>query len=85
MKALRFFRHTRAADSEVSGGIPPKFEFIQALMHDHSAVKQIFVKNDHDEIGIFSLFDVSGGVLRFLKKNSMGDGSRPRFQYFSRI
>ena len=27
-----FFRHTRAAYSEVSGGILPKFELIQAFM-----------------------------------------------------
>ena len=27
-----FFRHSRAANSEVSGGILPKFELIQAFM-----------------------------------------------------
>ena len=36
---------------------------IKALIHDHSAVKQILVKKDHDKIGLFSLFDVSGGDL----------------------
>ena len=29
---VRFFRHSRAAYSKVSGGIPPKFELIQAFM-----------------------------------------------------
>ena len=29
----QFFRHSRAANSQVSSGIWPKFEFIQALMH----------------------------------------------------
>ena len=29
---VRFFRHSRVANSEVRGGIPPKFELIQAFM-----------------------------------------------------
>ena len=42
---VRFSRHSRAASSEVSGGIPPKFELIQAFM-----VVLVTCKNEKDPI-----------------------------------
>ena len=42
---VRFFRHSRAANSEVSGGITPKFELIQAIM-----VVLVTCKNEEDPI-----------------------------------
>ena len=40
-----FFRHSRAAYSEVSGGILPKFQLIQAFM-----VVLVTCKNEEDPI-----------------------------------
>ena len=40
-----FFRRSRAANSEVSGGIPPKFKLIQAFM-----VVLVTCKNEKDPI-----------------------------------
>ena len=40
-----FFRHSRAANSEVSGGILPKFELIQAFI-----VVLVTCENDEDQI-----------------------------------
>ena len=42
---VRFFRHSRVANSEVRGGIPPKFELIQAFM-----VVLVTCKNEEDPI-----------------------------------
>ena len=42
---MSFFRRSRAANSEVSGGIPPKFGLIQALM-----VVLVTCKNEEDPI-----------------------------------
>ena len=42
---VRFFRHSRAANSEVSGGMQPKFELIQAFM-----VVLVICKNEEDPI-----------------------------------
>ena len=46
----RFFSHLRAANSAVSGGIPPKFELIQALMVD-----RFTCKNEEDPIKMKAL------------------------------
>ena len=48
MKALecyQLFRHSKAANSTVSGGIQPKFELIQAFM-----VVLVICKNEEDPI-----------------------------------
>ena len=45
MLIVRFFRRSRAANSEVSGGIPPKFKLIQAFM-----VVLVTCKNEVDPI-----------------------------------
>ena len=42
---VRFFRRSRAANSEVKGGIPPKFELIQAFI-----VVLVTCKNEKDPI-----------------------------------
>ena len=42
---VRFFRHSKAANSKVSCGIPPKFELIQAFM-----VVLVTCKNEEDPI-----------------------------------
>ena len=42
---VRFFRHSRTANSKVSGGIPPKFELIQAFM-----VVLVTCKNEEEKI-----------------------------------
>ena len=42
---VRFFRRSRAANSEVSGGIPSKFKLIQAFM-----VVLVTCKNEKDPI-----------------------------------
>ena len=47
---VRFFRRSRVANSEVSGGIPPKFELIQAFI-----VVLVACKNEKDPIKIKAL------------------------------
>ena len=42
---MLFFQHSRAAKSEVSCGIPPKFELIQAFM-----IVLVTFKNEEDPI-----------------------------------
>ena len=42
---MSFFRRSRAAYSEVSGGIPPKFELIQTFI-----VVLVTLKNEEDPI-----------------------------------
>ena len=42
---VRFFKRSRAANSEVIGGIPPKFELIQAFI-----VVLVACKNEKDPI-----------------------------------
>ena len=42
---VRFFRHSRAANSEVSGGIPPKFELTHVFI-----VALVTCKNEEDPI-----------------------------------
>ena len=44
-RLCRFFRRSRAANSEVSGGILPKFELIQAFI-----VVLVICKNEEDPI-----------------------------------
>ena len=45
-----FFRHSRAANSKVCGGILPKFELIQAFIVVH-----VTCKNKRDPIKIYAL------------------------------
>ena len=59
---VRFFRHSRAANSEVSGGIPPKFEPIRAFM-----IVLVTCKNEEDPIKT----KVSSMLIRFSHYKSM--------------